>query len=110
IQIIKQSVDARKKEEIHFTYSIDVETTKEESVIHKAKSGDIGMSEIKEYYFPKPGIEQMASRPVIIGAGPAGLFCGLMLARHGYRPLLLERGESVEKRREAVDLFWNGGT
>lgn len=110
IQIIKQSVDARKKEEIHFTYSIDVETTKEEYVIHKAKSGDIGMSEIKEYSFPKPGIEQMASRPVIIGAGPAGLFCGLMLARHGYRPLLLERGESVEKRREAVDLFWNGGT
>ncbi len=51
----------------------------------------------------------MAGRPVIIGAGPAGLFCGLMLARHGYRPLLLERGESVEKRREAVDSFWNGG-
>ncbi len=110
IQIIKQSVDARKKEEIHFTYSIDVETTKEESVIHKAKSGDIGISEKKEYSFPKPGTERMASRPVIIGAGPAGLFCGLMLARHGYHPLLLERGESVEKRREAVDLFWNGGT
>lgn len=110
IQIIKQSVDARKKEEIHFTYSIDVETTKEESVIHKAKSGDIGISEKKEYSFPKPGTERMTSRPVIIGAGPAGLFCGLMLARHGYHPLLLERGESVEKRREAVDLFWNGGT
>lgn len=110
IQIIKQSVDARKKEEIHFTYCIDVETAKEESVIHKVKSGDIGISEKKEYVFPKPGTETMASRPVIIGAGPAGLFCGLMLARHGYRPLLLERGESVEKRSEAVDLFWKGGT
>jgi hypothetical protein len=109
LQIIKQSVDARKKEEIHFTYCIDVETAKEESVIHKARNGSFGISEKKEYFFPKPGTEKMASRPVIIGAGPAGLFCGLMLARHGYRPLLLERGESVEKRRDAVDSFWNGG-
>ncbi len=109
IQIIKQSVDARKKEDIHFTYSIDVETEKEESVVHKAKSRDIGISEKKEYVFPKPGTKKMTDRPVIIGTGPAGLFCGIMLARHGYQPLLLERGESVEKRMEAVDLFWKGG-
>ncbi len=55
IQIIKQSVDARKKEEIHFTYSIDVETTKEEYVIHKAKSGDIGISEKKRIFLSKAG-------------------------------------------------------
>lgn len=109
IQIIKQSVDARKKENIHFTYSIDVEVEKEEIVIHKAKNGDLGISEKKEYVFPKPGTKKMAHRPVIIGTGPAGLFCGIMLARHGYRPLLLERGESVEKRMAAVDLFWKGG-
>ncbi|ADL04642.1 NAD(P)/FAD-dependent oxidoreductase [Lacrimispora saccharolytica] len=110
ILIIKQSVDARKKEEIHFTYSIDVEVEKEESVLHKAKSGDIGLSEKKEYVFLTSGTKRMAHRPVIIGTGPAGLFCGLMLARNGYQPLLLERGECVEKRKEAVDLFWKGGT
>lgn len=49
-------------------------------------------------------------RPVIVGTGPAGLFCGLMLARAGYRPILLERGETARKRKETVDHFWNGGT
>lgn len=110
IQIIKQSVDARKKEDIHFTYSIDVETAKEESVLHKNRNESIGKSEKKEYLFPKTGTKRMTNRPVIIGAGPAGLFCGIMLARHGYRPLLLERGETVAKRKEAVDRFWNGGS
>ncbi len=109
LQIVKQSVDARKKEDIHFTYSIDVEVENEGFVVHKVKSGDISISEKKEYVFPKPGRKKMTDRPVIIGTGPAGLFCGIMLARHGYQPLLLERGESVEKRIEAVDLFWKGG-
>lgn len=109
VKILRQSVDARKKEDIHFTYCIDVETAREESFIHKAKNGNVTIAEKKEYHFPKPGTEKMSHRPVIIGAGPAGLFCGIMLARNGYRPLLLERGEPVEKRREAVDEFWKGG-
>lgn len=108
LEIIKQSLDARKKEEIHFTYSIDVETKNEESVIHKAKNVNVVLAVKKEYHFPKTGTEKLGNRPVIIGTGPAGLFCGIMLARAGFRPLLLERGECVDKRREAVDAFWNG--
>lgn len=109
LQIIKQSIDARKKGEIHFTYSVDVAIPNEETVIHKAKNVNVVLSEKKEYCFPGSGSEKMSSRPVIIGAGPAGLFCGVMLARNGYRPILLERGEAVEKRRQAVDEFWKNG-
>lgn len=109
VKIMKQSVDARKKEDIHFTYCIEVETAKEESVIHKARNTGITIAEKKDYHFPKPGTERLSGRPVIIGSGPAGLICGIILGRNGYRPLLLERGEAVEKRREIVDEFWKGG-
>lgn len=109
-EIIKQSVDARKKEEIHYIYSIDIETKNEEAVIHRAKNVNVTLSVKKEYQFPESGTETMTNCPVIVGAGPAGLFCAIMLARSGYRPLLLERGEDVDKRRLAVDGFWNGGS
>lgn len=109
LKIIKQSVDARKKEELHFTYTVDVKVPNEKTVLHKVNNVNVILSEKKEYHFPVNGTEKMSSRPVIIGAGPAGLFCGVMLARNGYRPILLERGESVEERRKAVDEFWKSG-
>jgi hypothetical protein len=61
------------------------------------------------YRLPEPGTNLMASRPVIIGTGPAGLFCGLMLARKGYMPILLERGEDVDARTDRVARFWETG-
>ena len=109
LKIIKQSIDARKKEEIHFTCCVEVEALREEAVVHKAKNVNVTIAEKREYVFPKPGKETLAHRPVIIGTGPAGLFCGIMLARNGYKPLLLERGEDVDRRRESVDRFWEGG-
>ncbi len=108
VKIIKQSVDARKKEEIHFTYSVDVETNNEESIVHKAKNTNVILAVKKEYQFPDSGTVPMTNRPVIVGTGPAGLFCGIMLAKSGYRPLLLERGEDVDSRQVAVEAFWNG--
>ena len=51
----------------------------------------------------------MNTRPVVIGAGPAGLFCALMLAEHGYRPILLERGRCVEEREKDIDRYWESG-
>ena len=55
------------------------------------------------------GERQPGDRPIIVGTGPAGLFCGYMLARAGYRPLLLERGKEVHKRQEDVERFWREG-
>ena len=111
VHIRKQSLDARKKAELFYSYTIDVEVNgSEQSIVHKAKSPDVSIAKEKKYQFPQSGEETMQHRPVIIGSGPAGLFCGLMLARHGYQPILLERGEDVETRRQKVDHFWETGT
>ena len=108
-EIIKQSVDARKKDAIRFIYTIDIETKDEESIVHRVKDANVTLAVKKEYQFPQCGTESLANRPVIVGSGPAGLFCAIMLARSGYRPLILERGEDVDKRQQSVDGFWNGG-
>ncbi len=108
-EIIKQSVDARKKDAIRFIYTIDIETKDEESIVHRVKNANVTLAVKKEYQFPQCGTEALANRPVIVGSGPAGLFCAIMLARSGYRPLILERGEDVDKRQQSVDGFWNGG-
>lgn len=110
LHIRKQSLDARKKPELFYSYTVDVETAvAEESVVHKARNPQVVIFQEKPYRFPEYGTEPLTEPPVIIGSGPAGLFCGLMLARHGYRPLLLERGEDVDARRRKVDRFWENG-
>lgn len=111
VQIRKQSLDARKKPELFYSYTVDVETTiPEQTVVHRAKNPQAAICKERSYQFPRVGEEAMKEPPLIIGSGPAGLFCGLMLARHGYRPILLERGEDVETRRRKVDHFWEQGT
>lgn len=110
IRIVKQSVDARKKEELLYIYSVDVRIDKAEAaVVKKAGNANVMIHKETRYRFPDGGQEPLRSRPVIIGCGPAGLFCGLMLARAGYRPLILERGEDVDARKKRVEAFWNGG-
>ena len=97
LYIRKRSLDARKKPELFYSYTIDVSVKKEAEILHKVKSPQINLCKETCYQFPVAGDERMGECPVIIGTGPAGLFCGLMLARHGYRPILLERGSSVER-------------
>lgn len=109
IRIVKQSVDARKKPDICFSYVVDVETAKESAVVHKAKNTNVMLVKEKAYEFPQPGEQELKTPPVIVGCGPAGLFCGLMLARAGYCPVLLERGEDVDSRKRKVSDFWLNG-
>ena len=107
---VRRSIDARKKNEIHFTYTVDAEVSgREETIVRRAAGQNISIYRPEPYRLPDPGSERMAYRPVIIGFGPAGMFCGLMLAKAGYHPLILERGEKVEQRAEKVEAFWAGG-
>ncbi len=107
--IFKKSVDARKKEMIMAVYTLDVVLKHEAAFLKRSRNKNIHKIKQESYAFPKCGNETLKHPIVIAGSGPAGLFCGLMLARHGYRPLLLERGADVDKRREIVDRFWETG-
>ena len=112
VVICRQSLDARKKPELFYSYTVDVQVApgkREENLVHKAKSNQVSISKEKPYEFPQSGDESLGGRPVIIGAGPAGLFCGLMLARAGYKPVILERGDDVDARQEKVEKFWETG-
>ena len=107
-KINKQSIDARDKENVHYICEYDVKLKNEEKVL-KYKSNDILLTPDEKYIFNVTGNKELKYRPVIVGSGPAGLYAAYMLAKHGYRPLIIERGEQVENRVETVKEFWNTG-
>lgn len=107
--IEKQSIDARKKPQIFYVYTIHASVLQEKKVFKKVHSKNITIVEKKVYQFPFHAENTPADRPVIIGSGPAGLFCAYMLAEHGFAPILLERGKAIEERKKDVDSFWETG-
>ncbi len=104
LHIHKKSVDARKKHDITFVLSVTA-TTDSDNV--KSVPG-IRITPIEKLEFDC-GTEKMEGRPYIIGFGPAGIFCGLILASMGLRPVILERGSDVNSRVRAVDNFYKTG-
>lgn len=108
-QIKKRSIDARKKPELYYSYLVDCQVSQEKKVFRRADPKKVLLVEKTEYQFPKTGTQPLLAAPVIVGTGPAGLFCGLMLAMHGYRPILLERGMDVDQRIKDVETFWKEG-
>ena len=108
-KILRQSIDARKKPELFFVYLIEAEVDNERTIVKKLHNPSIVIASGQTYTFPKEGVLQQKHRPVIIGTGPAGLFCGYLLAQHGYRPILLERGSDVDNRSKKVEHFWETG-
>ena len=107
--IFRRSIDARKKDDIRFVYTVLVETEREDKrfdcdVLSRAGFRVCPDQTINYVY----GTEKTGYRPVVVGSGPAGMFCALMLAEHGYKPVLIERGDCIEKRVSAVNSFFSG--
>lgn len=107
-KISKKSIDARKKEKIHFVYEVDLEVINEEEIL-KQNNIDIIKLENNEYKFVPSGKNKLKKRPVIVGSGPAGLFAAYMLSTYGYNPIVIERGREIEKRLNDVNTFWKTG-
>lgn len=102
IYISKKSIDARKKDDVHYTYSIDLEV-KDEKKYKK-------LSKVKKAELPEIAVKRISkARPVIVGAGPAGLFAALTLVQNGIKPIIIEQGKSVEQRKKDVDDFLRTG-
>ena len=108
-KIVKKSIDARKKPELYLVYSVHVSCDNESTVVKKAKNASVTIIKAKSYMLPKLGEEKLMSPPLVVGAGPAGLFAAFVLAEAGFCPILIERGKSVEERQKDVEEFWRTG-
>ncbi len=109
-RILRKSLDARNHNDLHFIYAAEVDAPDADLAISsRVKTAEIEPFRDDGFDWPDPGLEPLEHRPVIIGAGPAGLFAGYLLALSGYRPLILERGREVKDRVADVRRFDSGG-
>ncbi len=115
-KIARESIDARDKKNIYLVYSVDFVCVYKKNPKKEARLASDGKLRLEitpdeTYRFPEtePDARKLMHRPVVIGFGPAGMFCALILAQAGYRPLVLERGQCVEKRTQSVRRFWETG-
>lgn len=108
-KIQKKSIDARKKPNLYYVYEVDVSLKNEDKVLKRCRSKDVFKAPDEKYYFPKSGSLKLSSRPIIVGSGPAGLFCAYFLAEKGFRPLIIERGDMIDERVEKVHNFLEKG-
>lgn len=105
--IVKKSVDARKNNDIRFVYTVALELSSDEKMAAKRAKRDNVKYREKTSFVINP-TRTFSSRPVVIGFGPAGMFAGLLLAKYGYAPIIIERGADVETRIKDVEGFWKG--
>ena len=111
IEILKKSVDARKKEQLSFVYQLDIECDNEKKIVSRYKKNDVSLKE-KKTIIRKINDNippENKGQTVIAGFGPAGIFAAYELAKSGYKPIVIERGLDVENRKKTVEKFWNTG-
>ena len=108
--ILKESLDARRRDTPRFSYQVAVDTPISEKKVRALKDKNITWQPQARIKPIEPGDKPLQGRPIVVGAGPAGLFAAYILAEHGYKPLLLEQGQAVDVRTRQVERFWQDGT
>lgn len=103
--LAKKSVDARRKDQVHFVCAVEAEIDGNEEKI-LARRRDSSVQKAQPYRYDLPRGEKLSQRPVVVGFGPAGMFAALLLAQCGQNPIVLERGMPVEERERSVTRFW----
>lgn len=109
LNIVKKSLDARKKPELLWIYTVDVELKASVNFKRIFKNKNVSSApELKQYRIPKCGKITLEQPPVVVGMGPAGLFCAYLLAQKGFKPVVIEQGNDVDTRIRDVEDFWQG--
>lgn len=106
VSIVKRSIDARKKPQLQYVYTVDAVVEAEAQILKKAHKNTVQPTQKKVYTLPP---SDGTCAPVIVGTGPAGLFCAYGLLQSGLRPVVIERGRCIEARTRDVELFWKTG-
>ncbi len=106
--IVKRSLDARKKTDIFYVYTVDVLVSDEERVLKRVRNNQVTIAPNEAYELVCENME-LENRPIIVGFGPSGMFAGLLLAQMGAKPIILERGQDVDTRKKDVERFWEEG-
>lgn len=109
LKIIKRSLDARKKPNLFYVYEVDIDVENEEYILKNNKDNDIFKTPVEKYDFKVTGDIKLNNNPIIVGSGPAGLFCAYLLSLNGYNPIIIERGECVCDRVKTVEAFFKTG-
>ncbi len=108
LEIVRQSIDARDKYNVHYVYTVELSMANEAALVRSAPGRNVTLTERAPYTFPEVA-RSSSLAPVVVGMGPAGLFAALFLARNGLPCVILERGQDIDRRTLDVGEFWTTG-